>query len=119
DRAAAADWTNELVRFLNDEMRSRAISRADAAVRFLETELQTTSTVETRDAISRLMEVQVKQRMIAHVTQDYSFRVVDKAMTADKDEPIKPQKRLMVIAGGLVGLFGGIVSALLYDSLKF
>jgi uncharacterized protein involved in exopolysaccharide biosynthesis len=112
DRKEGADWANELVRLLNQEMRERAITNADASVSFLEKELQTTVTVEARDAISRLMESQVKQRMIAHVTQDYSFRVVDRALPADRDDPVRPKKLLLVVAGPLVGLALGILGVL-------
>src|SRR6202008_3889304 len=44
DRQEAADWTNELVRLLNEERRDRAIANADASVSYLEKEAQTTVT---------------------------------------------------------------------------
>ena len=118
DRNDAADWANELVRRLNEEMRARAIARADASTNFLESELSATSSVEARDAIARLMEAQVKERMIAHVTHDYSFRVVGKAMVSDKDDPIRPDKRLMALAGAILGLFVGVIVALILESRR-
>ncbi len=75
-----------------------------------------TSTMEARDAISRLMEAQVKQRMLANVTQDYSFRVVDRAIPPDKDDPISPQKALLLVSGVLLGLAVGIVGVFLFGS---
>jgi uncharacterized protein involved in exopolysaccharide biosynthesis len=116
DRDEAALWANELVRVLNEEMRARAIAKADASVEFLQKESQATSTVETREAISRLLEVQLKQLMLAHVTRDYSFRVVDKAITSDGEDPVKPRKVLLFIAGPLVGLLVGVIAALLFGS---
>ena len=104
DRQEAAAWANELATRLNEEMRSRAIANADASVGFLEKELQRTSTVETREAISRLMEAQVKQRMLANVTHEYAFRIVDKALPPDADDPVRPQKVAMLLAGPAVGL---------------
>jgi uncharacterized protein involved in exopolysaccharide biosynthesis len=112
DRQEAADWANELVRLLNEEMRARAVTNADASVSYLEKEAQTTVTVETRGAISRLMESQVKQRMIAHVTQDYAFRVVDRALPADRDDPVRPKKLVLLISGPLAGLVVGILGVL-------
>ena len=114
DRNDAAAWANELVRELNNEMRARAIAKADASMRFLDAELRTTSTVEARDAISRLMEAQVKQRMLANVTQDYSFRVVDKAIAAEKDDPIRPQKPFLLAAGAISGLVVGGMLVMLF-----
>jgi uncharacterized protein involved in exopolysaccharide biosynthesis len=112
DRNESAVWANDLVHQLNDEMRARAIAKADASMRFLEKELQSTATVEARDAIGRLMEAQVKQRMLANVTQDYSFRVVDKATASDRDDPIRPRKKVLIIVGIVLGFAVGVVLAL-------
>jgi uncharacterized protein involved in exopolysaccharide biosynthesis len=113
DRQAAALWANDLVQRLNAEMRSRAITRAEASVRFLEKELQTTSTVEVRNAISRLLETEVKQRMLADVTPEYSFSVVDRALPADEDYPLRPKRLALLIAGPLLGFGIGTIGALI------
>src|SRR6185436_1603620 len=113
DRDQAAEWANDLVRRLNAEMRSRAISKADAAVGYLEKESNTTSTVVTREAIGRLIEAQVKQRMLANVTLEYSFRVVDRALPADKDDPERPKKVVLIVAGVIIGLVLGVLAALI------
>jgi uncharacterized protein involved in exopolysaccharide biosynthesis len=112
NRDESALWANELVRRLNAEMRSRALSKAEASVGYLETELAKTTEIETRGAISRLVEAQIRQRMLANVTQDYAFRVVDPAMIPDKANPIRPRKLALVLAGPLVGLAFGIVYVL-------
>ena len=116
DRVEAAQWANELVKQLNQEMRSRAIARADASMHFLEQEIQSTTTVEGRDAISRLMEAQLKQRMLANVTPDYSFRVIDPALAPDRDDPIWPRKRLLLVGGPMSGLFVGLALAVYFGS---
>jgi uncharacterized protein involved in exopolysaccharide biosynthesis len=113
DRRAAALWANDLVQRLNAEMRSRAITRAEASVRFLEKELQTTSTVEVRNAISKLLENEVKQRMLADVTPEYSFSVVDRALPADEDDSVSPKRLAFLITGPLVGFGIGIVGAII------
>lgn len=112
DREEAAKWVNELVRRLNEVMRARAIARADASVGFLENELTGTSVVATRDAINRLIEAQIKERMLANVTQEYSFRFVDRAVAADKDDPVSPRKVLLLAAGMFFGFLVGVVLAL-------
>jgi uncharacterized protein involved in exopolysaccharide biosynthesis len=113
DRNAAADWANKLLTRLNGAMRSRAIVNADASIAFLERELQTTSVVETREAINRLIETQEKQRMLANVTEQYAFRVVDPAIAPDADDPSKPPKFLMEVAGPIVGLFLSVAVVLM------
>lgn len=118
DREAAALWANELAARLNSEMRNRAITQAEASVRFLEKELANTSAVETRQAINRLIEAQIRQRMLANVSQEYAFRVVDRAMPPDADDPLKPQKLVLFLLGPLVGLVAGIVGVLLAGLLR-
>lgn len=111
-RLQSAQWANELVQQLNQEMRARAIAEADASLGFLEKELQTTSVVPVRDAVARLMETQVKKRMMANVTQQYVFRIVDHALPSDVDDPLRPKKLLMFAGGPLVGLVMGILAVL-------
>jgi len=103
DRDEAAAWANELVRRVNTEMRARAIAQAEASMAYLEKETPAAQTVTARDALSRLMESQIKVRMVANVSPQYAFRVVDKAMPADPDDPVRPNKLVQTIIGFLVG----------------
>ena len=107
DRTEAANWANELIQRLNAEMRGRAIAKAEASLGFLERELTSTSVVDTREAISRLIEAQVKQRMLANVSPEYVFQVVDKAMAPDADDRIWPKKLLLIGIGVILGLAFG------------
>lgn len=112
DPELAAQWANELVARVNAEMRSRAIANSNASVGYLEKELAATSTVDTRAAISRLMEAQINQRMLANVTREYAFRVVDRALPPDLDDVIRPRKLLMIVLGAAAGFLIGIVVGL-------
>lgn len=118
DRNEAAQWANELVQRLNAEMRARAITKTEAMVGYLEKELKNTTDIGTRDAVNRLIEVQVKQRMLANVSEQYSLRVVDKALPADEDDPIKPKKLLMIVAGPFLGGFLGILWVLIAGAFQ-
>lgn len=117
DPVLAADWANDLVRRLNLEMRQRAIARAESAVGYLEHEFESTSAVATREAIGRLIESQVKQRMLASVTAEYAFRVIDTATPPDRDDRYFPNRLLMFIAGPVVGLLIGVMCVLGYSNL--
>jgi uncharacterized protein involved in exopolysaccharide biosynthesis len=117
DPQEAALWANTLVSRLNAEMRDRAIKKSDESLAFLEQELQRTTLVETRQAVNRLIEAQIKQRMLANVSHEYAFRVVDPAMAPDRDDVTKP-KKLLVVAGGLIaGLLLAIMTVLTLDWL--
>ena len=118
DRNEAADWANDLVRRVNAEMRARAIRKADDSLGFLQKELGTTADVDTREAVNKLIGTQVKQRMLANVTPDYAFRVVDKAVAPDKDDPIRPQKLALLLAGPFAGFALGVACVLGYRALQ-
>jgi uncharacterized protein involved in exopolysaccharide biosynthesis len=103
DPQLAAAWANELVKRLNVEMQRRALSQADGSLGYLEKELAGTTTIETRGAINRLIETQINRRMVANVTEEYAFRVVDRAVASDLDDKLRPKKSVMIIVGGLLG----------------
>jgi uncharacterized protein involved in exopolysaccharide biosynthesis len=113
DRVRAAQWTNQMAQRLNDEMRQRAIINADASLAYLQKELATTYEVPTREAISRLMESQIKKKMLANVTQEFALRFVDEATVPDADLPVRPNKLLMTGVGLVFGALIGIAVALL------
>ena len=118
DRFAAAEWANDLIRRLNLEMRKREMARADSEVAYLEREFETTNAVATREAIGHLIEIQVKQRMLAAVTEEFAFRVIDHATPPDADDPYFPNKLLMVIAGPIVGFIVGVLWILVSSALR-
>ena len=103
-------WCNDFVARLNSVMRHRSIEKTEAYLSYLEKELAVTSSIETRGAIGRLMEAQINQRMLAKVTEEFAFRVVDKALVPDLKDPEKPRKILMTLLGAVLG---GIVGCLL------
>ena len=51
------------------------------------------------------MENQLNAVMLAKARPDYALRVVDPALVPDAREPIKPKRRLLVLAGFVFGLF--------------
>jgi uncharacterized protein involved in exopolysaccharide biosynthesis len=117
DPQEAALWANTLVSRLNAEMRDRAIKKSEASLTFLESELQRTTLVESRQAINRLIEAQIKQRMLTNVSHEYAFRAVDPAIAPDRDDVAKPKRLLVLAAGPLVGLMLAIMTLLTLDWL--
>ena len=113
DRREALEWNHKLVEMLNEEMRRRAMSDADKYITYLESELATTTLVDTRIAVSRLLEAQIKQRMTAKVTREYALRIVDGGIIPDADDPVRPKKLQMFVLGPVVGLVLGIGYVLL------
>jgi uncharacterized protein involved in exopolysaccharide biosynthesis len=113
DPKLAAQWANDLVARLNAEMRQRAIVSSDASMKYLQKELTDTIAIDTRQAINRLVETTVNQRMFANVTEEYSFRVVDRALPPDLDDKVRPQRAIIAGGGLMLGLIIGAAIALI------
>lgn len=105
DREQAAVWANSLVRQLNSEMRSRAIDEAQQSLKFLNEQLARAEQVAVREAVGRLIEAQVKQRMFASVTEEYAFRIVDPAVPSAPQEHVYPIRILFAMGGAFVATF--------------
>jgi uncharacterized protein involved in exopolysaccharide biosynthesis len=118
DPVKAADWANRFPARLNVEMRDRALTQAESSLEYLQKELGTTVDVPTREAISHLIEGQIKRKMLAHVTDEFALHVVDRAIPADLDDPVRPFKVLYVALGLFFGAGVGMVAALLLDQRK-
>ena len=112
----AADWIEVMVDRLNREMRTRAITRADASLRFLKNQLQQTTTVEVRNALGYLMETQLKKRMIAQVTPNYALQFVAPPIGSDGAEPVWPKKLLLLILGPPTGFLIGLLLTLFWHN---
>lgn len=113
DRTLAAKWANEIANRLNAEMRRRAIVGADASLEYLKKELASTSDVDTRESIARLMETEIRKKMMAHVTDEFALRFVDRALVPDADFPARPKKLILISAGFLLGALLGVAACLL------
>jgi uncharacterized protein involved in exopolysaccharide biosynthesis len=113
DPVLAAKWANQLVALADAEMRRDAIEDSSRALTALQGELERAEQVELRSAISRLMEVQVKTRMLATIRDEYAFHVIDHAVPSDLDKRVQPTRTVMVLAGGVLGVILGVFFVLL------
>lgn len=118
DREAAAAWANELVKRLNQEMRERAIARADALLGYLNDELRSATAVESRDSMNELVETEVNERMLASVSDEFAFRVVDRALAPPKGEIVWPPTFLLMVAGGMFGSMVGSACVIVFRAFR-
>jgi uncharacterized protein involved in exopolysaccharide biosynthesis len=105
DPETAAAWANELVKLLNQTVRLRAISDARDRIQYLNRELERARVVELRTSLSRVLEGELKREMLANVTEDYAFRIVDPALPPDAHDYASPNRPLLLLAGLVVALF--------------
>lgn len=103
DPRLAAQWANDMVARLNQNARQRAISEADQNLEYLESELQKTHVIDMQQTVYKLIEREMRARMVANVRQEYAFRVLDPAQPPEERE--SPKRTLMVLAALFLGGF--------------
>jgi uncharacterized protein involved in exopolysaccharide biosynthesis len=111
DPKQTAIWADGYARFTSDVLRQEKLAEANRTLGLLSVELARAQLPELRAAIVKLVQEQIRQKMLASVPEMYGFRVVDKATTPER--PIKPKRLLLIAAGGCLGgiiiIFIGLV----------
>jgi uncharacterized protein involved in exopolysaccharide biosynthesis len=103
DPNIAAEWANGIVAEANTELQRRAVDESNRRLNYLRDEVQKTDLVPLRDAISRLMEGQVKTAMMAQTRPEYAFRVIDPARPSARYDYVKPRRAVMMAGGAALG----------------
>jgi uncharacterized protein involved in exopolysaccharide biosynthesis len=105
DPELAASWANLLAVRLNDHMRQRALAEAEANVKYLRHEFETTPIVALQQSISSLLENEMQKLMLARGNAEFAFRVIDRAEVPRVES--KPRRVLIVV---LATFLGGMLS---------
>jgi uncharacterized protein involved in exopolysaccharide biosynthesis len=111
DRVAAAQWANWLISEADQALRDRAISEQSRSIDYLKAEAERTPSVEIGNAISKLMETELKNAMVARTRDAYSFKVIDPALVRDQKDYDSPNRPLIVFLGAGFGLVVGAIVA--------
>jgi uncharacterized protein involved in exopolysaccharide biosynthesis len=112
NRNLASRWCDLLIADVNAEMQSRSLARARDRIMYLRKQLEVEASVETRQAVARLLEVQLKQEMLASVSTDFVFKTVSVGVPPDPDRFIRPRRALLAAIGMLFGSALGVLVAL-------
>jgi len=107
DPEQVSRWANLMVERANQQLRDRKLAEIDANLAYLQGELGKAQLVELRQAIGKVMESQVSERMIASGRKDYAFRPLDPARAPDPDRPESPKKALWIVLGTVGGMLLG------------
>jgi len=106
DPKVAAKWANQLVKQLNEQLREQAIAESQKRVGYLEQELAKTTLQDMRAVLYNLLESEKQKAMLANVNEDFALQVIDPAVAPDSRA--KPNRKLIVVLGGVCGVFLGI-----------
>ena len=116
DPAVAAKLANELVKQLNEQLRSKAIASSKKRIGYLEKELAKTTLQDMRAVLYNLLESEKQKAMLANVNEDFALEVIDPAIVPETRE--KPKRKLIVALGGVCGGFLGIFIVFFGQFLK-
>ena len=106
DPKVAAKWANQLVKQLNEQLREQAIAESQKRVGYLEQELAKTTLQDMRAVLYSLLESEKQKAMLANVNEDFALQVIDPAVAPESRA--KPNRKLIVVLGGVCGGFLGI-----------
>ena len=107
----AKRWVDLIVSRVSEDLRSKDIREAEESIRFLEVQREKTSLVALDEVFAQLIEEQTKTIMLANVSKNYVFDVIDPAVASERKS--KPSRALICILGSLMGVLVGVVVVLL------
>lgn len=105
DPDVAAQWANDLVDQLNEQLRNRAIADSKKRIGYLEQELAKTTLQDMRSVLYNLLESEKQKAMLANVNEDFALKVIDPAVVPESRA--QPNRRLIVLSGGAIGVLFG------------
>jgi uncharacterized protein involved in exopolysaccharide biosynthesis len=113
DPRQAAAWANELVRLANEGLRARALRESAASIASFQEQLGRTESVELRQSIYKLLEVQLNRSAVAKSRLEYALTVIDPAFVPDPKHFEYPRRFLLLIISVPVGLLVAVTVILL------
>lgn len=109
---AAKQWTEWLVKDINEHMRAQDIEEAEASINYLESKLNETNIAGMQQVFYQLIESETRTVMLANAQREYVFKTVDPAVIPQ--EKSEPKRALIAIIatmlGGMIGIFMVFVS---------
>jgi hypothetical protein len=104
-------WVELMVSRVSEDLRSNDIREAEESIKFLETQREKTSLVSLDEIFAQLIEEQTKTIMLANVSKDYVFDVIDPPVAPELKS--KPSRTLICALGTLLGGLLGVVVVLI------
>lgn len=115
DRQQAAAWANELVHLANEELRQRALRESAASIDSYQDQLAHIDSIELRQSLYKLMEVQFNRSAVAKSRLDYALTVIDPAFVPDPKHFVSPRRFLLLLISGPLGLFTAVCAVLVVE----
>ena len=106
----AQAWVALIIEAITEELRGSDVEEAQGSIAFLEQQRAQTSLVSLDEVFAQLIEEQTKTIMLANVSKDYVFNVIDPAVVPELKS--EPKRALICILGTLLGGMFGVLLVL-------
>ncbi|MBF0623008.1 MAG: hypothetical protein HQL54_13900 [Magnetococcales bacterium] len=114
DPTLAKQWSEKLIKRINQRMRHDAIIEAEKNIDYLTKQIASHNNVELNRTAAGLIESQLYHIMMANGRAEYAFKVLDPPMLPELDAYVSPNWLLLV----LLGLVGGSIVGLMWVLLR-
>jgi uncharacterized protein involved in exopolysaccharide biosynthesis len=94
-------WLDSIINKVSEDIRARDIEEAKESIQFLESQRKKTSLLYLDGVFSQLIEEQTKTIMLANVTKDYIFDIIDPPVVPETKA--KPSRGFICLLGTLLG----------------
>ncbi|WP_411359064.1 Wzz/FepE/Etk N-terminal domain-containing protein [Pseudidiomarina salilacus] len=109
--ARAQQWATSIIEELNLFYKERAEAEAQESIAYLEELMASTDFVFVREAISTLLEEQIKTDMLVEAREEYAFETLSPAVIPESKN--HPKRLVITIIGIILGGILGVIVALL------
>jgi uncharacterized protein involved in exopolysaccharide biosynthesis len=113
DKSQPALLANGYVRLADEALRAHAMLQSTAAVNFLQTQVNTTMTVELKEAVIGIMQSQFLRMTESKTSPEFAFQVVDPATP-----PLTPGGPRLLLLLAILTVLGGLTGILITAFLE-
>ena len=112
----ARDWLELIVADLNAEILQQDVDEARRAIEFLEERIASTSLAEVQAVLFDLIEENMKTMMLAQMSPDYIFRVIDPPLAPERKSA--PNRPMILVFGIAFAAIIGLLAVLAADAYQ-
>ncbi|MEO0368880.1 MAG: Wzz/FepE/Etk N-terminal domain-containing protein [Pseudomonadota bacterium] len=112
----AANWSNSFLAMVNEEIRRRAVFEAETSLNYLSEKVIEVNVQSVKRSVFNAIETQLKNAMLANARKEFAFQILDPAKTPARRT--HPNRALIVIGFGFIGIVFGIIVAFTYDAFR-
>lgn len=104
----AKQWLDLYVAAINEHMQQREMAKVTRNIQYLQVQIKKTNIAEMQEVFYKIIEEQIKNKMLAEASPDFAFDTVNPSMVpAEKSQP---RRALICLLGTLLG---GMLSVIL------